>query len=219
MGTVQYFSPEQGQGERCDHRSDIYSLGVVYFQLLTGRLPFIAETTASLIYQHVHTPPPPPRRLVPTLSLDAEAIVLRCLDKSPANRYQTAAELAANLERLIRGERVASRGKGGPIFRPLRLLLGFGALAALIYVLISSSIKVEIQHPLAPAPAAPAAARPAAAEEARAPAAVAPVIAAASPTASISGVSAPAGSATVARAPTSPEPPPRAVPDCDRGTC
>ena len=56
MGTVQYFSPEQGQGERCDHRSDIYSLGVVYFQLLTGRLPFIAETTASLIYQHVHAP-------------------------------------------------------------------------------------------------------------------------------------------------------------------
>jgi formylglycine-generating enzyme required for sulfatase activity len=112
MGTVSYFSPEQGRGLPCDCRTDIYALGVVLYELLTGKLPFTGSEPTSVIYQHIHTDPPLPRSIDASLGEDVQQVVLTCLQKKPEERYQTAAELVADLERLQRGEKPA--GRSGP---------------------------------------------------------------------------------------------------------
>ena len=104
MGTVSYFSPEQGRGERCDCRTDLYALGVMFYEFLTGRLPFTGEDPTSIIYQHIHVAPTPPREVDPTIPEDFQSVVLKCLQKRAEDRYQTAAELVADLERLTRGD-------------------------------------------------------------------------------------------------------------------
>ena len=103
MGTVSYFSPEQGRGERCDCRTDIYALGVVFYELLTGKLPFTGGDATSVIYQHIHQPPKPPKEIDPEIPEYYQAVVLKCLQKDPANRYQTAAEMLADLEAVAAG--------------------------------------------------------------------------------------------------------------------
>jgi serine/threonine-protein kinase len=94
VGTPEYMSPEQSQGERVDGRSDIYSLGIVLYQMLTGRVPFQSTTPVATLYQVVHEPPPPPRLLNPAIPAYLESIVLRCLAKQPEQRFATAKELA-----------------------------------------------------------------------------------------------------------------------------
>jgi predicted Ser/Thr protein kinase len=107
MGTVSYFSPEQGRGERCDVRTDLYALGVVLYEFLTGRLPFTGEDPTSIIYQHIHVAPTPPREIDPEIPEEQQSVCLKCLQKRVEDRYETAAELVADLERLIRGEKPA----------------------------------------------------------------------------------------------------------------
>ena len=104
MGTVSYFSPEQGRGERCDSRTDLYALGVVFYEFLTGRLPFTGEDPTSIIYQHIHVAPTPPREVDPGIPEDFQAVCLKCLQKNAEDRYQLAGELVADLERLGRGD-------------------------------------------------------------------------------------------------------------------
>ena len=104
MGTVSYFSPEQGRGERCDSRTDLYALGVVFYEFLTGRLPFTGEDPTSIIYQHIHVSPTPPREVDPGIPEDFQAVCLKCLQKNAEDRYQNAGELVADLERLGRGD-------------------------------------------------------------------------------------------------------------------
>jgi len=103
MGTVSYFSPEQGRGDRCDHRTDIYSIGVVFYELLTRQLPFAGNEAGSVIYQHIHTAPRPPCQLDPTIPATYQAVVLKCMEKKPEDRYQTAADLLHDLEALAAG--------------------------------------------------------------------------------------------------------------------
>jgi serine/threonine-protein kinase len=103
LGTATYFSPEQAQGESVDARSDIYSLGVVLFEMLTGHPPFAGETPVSVAYKHVREDPVPPGRLNPDVPPELDAIVLKCLAKNPVNRYRTAHELAQDLGRLRSG--------------------------------------------------------------------------------------------------------------------
>lgn len=105
MGTVSYFSPEQGRGERCDSRTDLYALGIVLYEFLTGKLPFTGEDATSIIYQHIHVNPVPPRQVDPSITEDCQGVCLKCLQKNTADRYQSAAELVADLERLVRGDR------------------------------------------------------------------------------------------------------------------
>ena len=100
MGTVAYTSPEQGEGKPLDHRTDIYSLGIVFYQLLTGSVPFTAETPSSLIYKHVYEAPPPPRTLNPSISPQAEAVVLKAMAKKREDRYQNAVEFREALESI-----------------------------------------------------------------------------------------------------------------------
>jgi len=106
VGTPAYMAPEQGLGQTGDERADIYSLGVVLYQLITGTLPFDADTPLGIVLQHINTPLKPPTALNTRLSADVEAVVVRALAKDPDNRYQSASELIDDLERVVAGEPV-----------------------------------------------------------------------------------------------------------------
>lgn len=97
LGTPAYMAPEQGEGQPGDERSDVYALGVILYELLTGQPPFQADSPYAIILRHIHTPPPPPRSLRPDLPPALEAVVLRALEKDPAARYPSAAAFAAAL--------------------------------------------------------------------------------------------------------------------------
>src|SRR5262245_39674648 len=109
LGTADYSSPEQGLGQAVDFRSDLYSSGVVLYQLLCGRLPFIGKETTTVIYQHVHEPPPPLRELAPTVPAALAAIVEKLLAKSPDDRYPSAAAALAELRAARSGQPVAAQ--------------------------------------------------------------------------------------------------------------
>jgi eukaryotic-like serine/threonine-protein kinase len=97
LGSPNYLSPEQARGERVDARSDLYSLGCVLFEMLTGRPPFEAETPVAVAYRHVHDEPPRPSSIVPTVPAWLDDVTLRAMAKDPADRYPTAESLEAAL--------------------------------------------------------------------------------------------------------------------------
>ena len=98
MGTVNYTSPEQGEGKPLDNRTDIYSLGIVLYQLLTGKVPYDGESPSSVIYKHVHEKPISPRKINTKLSPAVETVVLKAIAKKPEDRYQSMAEFGEALE-------------------------------------------------------------------------------------------------------------------------
>ncbi len=98
MGTAQYLSPEQAQGRPVDARSDLYAIGIVLYELLTGRVPFDAESPVTIALMQVNEAPLPPRQLVPAIPPELEAIVLRAMEKDPARRFADADEFIAALE-------------------------------------------------------------------------------------------------------------------------
>jgi serine/threonine-protein kinase len=106
MGTATYFSPEQAEGIGVDARSDIYSLGVVLFEMVTGRPPFTGDTPVAVASKHVRDRPPAPREINPSIPPTFEAIILKAMSKDPAHRYQTAEELRADLLRFNEGRSV-----------------------------------------------------------------------------------------------------------------
>src|ERR1700712_5264525 len=104
IGTAQYLSPEQARGETVDSRSDVYSLGCVLYEILTGEPPFVGDTPVAVAYQHVREDPIPPSERHAGISPELDAVVLKALAKNPDNRYQTAAEMRADLIRVHSGE-------------------------------------------------------------------------------------------------------------------
>ncbi|MDT5339692.1 MAG: eukaryotic-like serine/threonine-protein kinase [Mycobacterium sp.] len=104
IGTAQYLSPEQARGETVDARSDVYSLGCVLYELLTGEPPFVGDSPVAVAYQHVREDPVPPSERNPELSPELDAVVLKALAKNPDNRYQTAADMRTDLIRVHSGE-------------------------------------------------------------------------------------------------------------------
>jgi len=106
MGTATYFSPEQAEGMGVDSRSDIYSLGVVLFEMVTGRPPFLGDTPVAVASKHVREHPPTPREVNPGVPPDLEAIILKCLAKSPDHRYATGDDLRVDLLRFREGRAV-----------------------------------------------------------------------------------------------------------------
>jgi serine/threonine-protein kinase len=108
MGTAAYFSPEQAEGFGVDARSDIYSLGVVLFEMVTGRTPFVGDSPVAVASKHVRDLPPLPRQLNPTVPVELEAVVMKAMAKSPDDRYADADALRADLLRFADGRPVAA---------------------------------------------------------------------------------------------------------------
>jgi serine/threonine protein kinase len=135
VGTPAYMSPEQLRGETLDGRTDVYSLGVMLYLMLTGQLPFSVNNTdlITMIYQQLENPPKPPRQIKPEINPAVEAVVLRALHKNRAQRYQTATELAqafaqaagqeATNPRLARSRHIRNRRFGAALLLLLALIL------------------------------------------------------------------------------------------------
>ena len=104
IGTAQYLSPEQARGEKVDARSDVYSLGCVLYEMLTGEPPFVGDSPVAVAYQHVREDPVPPSQRHEGIPPELDAVVLKALAKNPDNRYQTAAEMRADLVKVHSGE-------------------------------------------------------------------------------------------------------------------
>src|SRR6059058_2924637 len=108
IGTAQYLSPEQARGSPVDQTSDLYSVGVVLYELLTGQVPFTGETPLEIAMKHLSEVPKPPSELRPEVPHDLDLVVLRALAKDPADRYPTAEQMDADLERVLKGMPVGS---------------------------------------------------------------------------------------------------------------
>jgi serine/threonine protein kinase len=142
FGTAAYISPEQAEGLMATPASDIYSAGVVAYEMLTGELPFTAETAVGVAMRHVNDPAPPPSRRIPGLAPQVDAVVLRALDKDPTRRWPSVAAFARALRAWREGvplaaqpipqlERPAPRGSLAPTI--VIVILVVGALAALLW--------------------------------------------------------------------------------------
>ena len=100
IGTVFYISPEQAQSKKIDARSDLYSLGVMLYEMVTGKMPFIADTPVAVIIKHINTQPVPPTQLNPKIPIGLEQIILCAMAKNPDARYQSASQMIRHLRRL-----------------------------------------------------------------------------------------------------------------------
>ncbi len=163
MGTPEYMSPEQGQGERVDGRSDIYSLGVILYQMLTGRVPFSASGPMATIYQVIHNPPPPLRQVNPNVSSWLESVTLKALAKRPEDRFQSAREMAAALrtQRVTSATKETSKTSGKPAPpKPRRtspLLAILGGVIGLLIIIGAAVIASKLIRPTPTATVAPVA--------------------------------------------------------------
>lgn len=100
-GTVHYISPEQARGGYSDERSDIYSLGITMYEMVTGRVPFEGETNVAVALMHIQSEITPPRQLEPSIPVSFEKIILKCTQKKPERRYASARELIADLRKVL----------------------------------------------------------------------------------------------------------------------
>jgi serine/threonine-protein kinase len=141
VGTAQYLSPEQARGAPVDPRSDIYSLGVVLYEMLTGKVPFTGDTPVEIAMKHLSQVPKPPSELRPDVPHDLDAVVMRALAKDPEQRYGSAEEMDADLARVARGVSVSRETEDAMT----QVLAGAGI----------SSAQTMVQRPRAVAPPAP----------------------------------------------------------------
>jgi serine/threonine protein kinase/Tfp pilus assembly protein PilF len=142
IGTPEYMSPEQAEAKEVDYRSDIYSLGIILYEMATGRVPFEGDTALSIAMKHKGEIPKDPKQLNPNLPEDLSGVILKCMEKDKAKRYQTAAEVRSELEKIEKGipttERVVPEKRPFTSheitvkFSPKRLLVPILGLVALI---------------------------------------------------------------------------------------
>lgn len=137
-GTLAYMSPEQLTGDPVDHRTDIYAVGNIIYEMATGRLPFRESLPTAIVNQIVHQPPLPPGRFRADLSVRMEELILKCLEKNPENRYQSAKELLVDLRRTDASEVFGPIGARPPkqAWQPLRVatLIAVASLACIALV-------------------------------------------------------------------------------------
>jgi serine/threonine-protein kinase len=142
IGTAQYLSPEQARGETVDARSDIYSAGCLLYELLTGRPPFTGDSPVSVAYQHVREAPVPPSHLDAEITPAMDNIVLKALAKDPADRYQTAAEMRADIGRLLAGHEVLAQPVPPTVVAPLPPLPNGDATAVMSQTQVIDDVAV-----------------------------------------------------------------------------
>ena len=106
IGTPEYMSPEQGLGEAVDKRTDIYALGVVFYELITGRKPYTADTPMAVIFKHISNPLPRPKDYIPDIPQEVEHIIVKAMAKKPEDRYTDMAVFARALEKLAQHDSV-----------------------------------------------------------------------------------------------------------------
>jgi WD40 repeat protein/tRNA A-37 threonylcarbamoyl transferase component Bud32 len=149
LGSPSYMPPEQAAAKRglVGRRSDVYSLGAILYHLLTGRPPFVGETLTATLQDVVNKDPVSPRLINPSVPNDLETLCLKCLEKEPARRYQTALALAEDLERFLRGEPIRAHpiGQAGKFWRwcrrkPALAAVGAVAVLALLAIAITSTL-------------------------------------------------------------------------------
>jgi tetratricopeptide (TPR) repeat protein len=131
MGTPAYMAPEQALGRPCGPAADIYALGAILYEMLTGRPPFLAEADWQVLVAHLYLDPVPPSRLRSGVPRDLDTIALKCLAKEPARRYPSAAELADDVGRFLRGEPIRAR-PAGPVERTVKWARRNPAAAGLV---------------------------------------------------------------------------------------
>jgi Tol biopolymer transport system component len=134
MGTPEYMAPEQAEGRPVDHRTDLYALGVVLYQMLTGRAPFQGTTPHATLHAVIYEPPPPPRQIAPGLPPAVEAVVLKAIAKQPERRFQRGADMAAALRAALLGRAPKGQAAAAPRRSPLIWIMA-GIAAVLVLLL------------------------------------------------------------------------------------
>src|SRR2546423_7218973 len=152
IGTAQYLSPEQARGAPVDQTSDLYSVGVVLYELLTGQVPFTGETPLEIAMKHLSEVPKPPSELRPEVPHDLDLVVLRALAKDPADRYPSAEQMDADLERVLTGMPVGSETAEAAT----AALSGSGVIAAAPTSVITRPTQVAPSRPAPPGGTPPA---------------------------------------------------------------
>lgn len=152
MGTAEYMSPEQGMGLEVDGRSDVYSLGMVLYEMVAGRLPFQADSPVSYIYKHVHETPPPVSKFRQGIPAGVAAIVNKAVAKKPDQRYTSAQEFVTAIENLSKPQK-----KAAPAWAPIAAVAGVLAVIGVVGAMALAGGRTPAQ----PTPAAPASATPA----------------------------------------------------------
>jgi beta-lactam-binding protein with PASTA domain/predicted Ser/Thr protein kinase len=152
IGTAQYLSPEQARGAPVDQTSDLYSVGVVLYELLTGQVPFTGDTPLEIAMKHLSEPPRPPSELRPEVPHDLDLVVLRALAKDPSDRYGSAEEMDADLDRVLQGLPVGDETATAAT----AVLAGAGAIAAAPTSVISRPQRTGPQRPAPPGSTPPA---------------------------------------------------------------
>jgi eukaryotic-like serine/threonine-protein kinase len=152
IGTAQYLSPEQARGAPVDQTSDLYSVGIVLYELLTGQVPFTGDTPLEIAMKHLSEPPKPPSELRPDVPHDLDLVVLRALAKDPSDRYASAEEMDADLGRVLNGLPVGDETAAAAT----AVLAGAGAMAAATTSVIARPPSAAPQRPAPPGDTPPA---------------------------------------------------------------
>lgn len=144
MGTPSYMSPEQFQDLPLDSRADIYALGIMLFEMLTGKLPFVAKTPAEMGFKHLQTPPPPIRELRPDLPFNVEGVIAKALAKNRDQRFSSAAELAAAFKAAL-AQQMPVASNVSNLTNPMPLIDGIDEMSAQAHIsqpMLSEPVKV-----------------------------------------------------------------------------
>jgi len=149
-GTLPYMSPEQLRGRAVDARTDIYALGMVLYEMATGRRPFFGETSPQLIDEILHSPPPLPREVNAKVAAKLEEIILKCLEKDPEDRFQTAKEVAVDLRRMTTASSVSQRVAAVPGKRSRRFAWVAVPAVLLAFLAVFLLARLVFQNVLAP---------------------------------------------------------------------